>query len=125
MTGPIASHVFEDPVTYRTYQSQFFDTMSSPFRIIQFGSDCRALLIVIGDNTMHGRFEMWTPAGLLAVTNGEGFFEFPGFSWKVTPGPLVRTETPLRINHTGQIAVPVKSGSDSCILLATPTGGSR
>lgn len=125
MTGPITSHVWEDPVSGRTYDSPFFGRMNSPFRNLQFASDCRPQLIVIGDNAVR-RYELWSPAGLLMHTGPDGFFRFEGFSGKVAPGPLVRSDTPLRINRLGQVALPVKFDAEGwSILLATPTEGSR
>jgi len=123
MVGPIASHFFDAPAKARSYESRFFGPMGTPFRVIQFSADCKPLLIVIGDNFLKGRFELWTPNGLLTHTKDNGFLALDGFSGNVLPGPLVRTEPPLRINRHGQIAIPVSLEPDGyAILLATPSG---
>jgi hypothetical protein len=123
MLGPIASHFFDAPAKARSYESHFFGPMGTPFRVIQFSADCKPLLIVIGDNFLKGRFELWTPNGLLAHTKDNGFLAFDGVSGNVLPGALVRTEPPLRINRRGQIAMPVTIEPEGyAILLATPSG---
>jgi hypothetical protein len=124
MPGPITSHVWEDPVSGRGYDSPF-GRMNAPFRNLQFASDCRPTLIVIGDNAVR-RYELWSPAGILTFTGPDGLFHFEGFTGKVTPGPLLKTDTPLRINRRGQIALPVRFDAEGwAILLATPAEGSR
>jgi hypothetical protein len=123
MLGPIASHFFDAPAKARTYESRFFGPMGTPFRVIQFSSDCKALFIVLGDNFLKGRFELWTPNGLLTHTKDNGFLALDGFSGNVLPGALVRTEPPLRINRHGQIAMSVNIEPEGyAILLATPSG---
>ena len=123
MIGPIASHLFEGAAKARTYESRFFGPMGTPFRVIQFSSDCKALLVVIGDGFLKGRFELWTPNGLLTRTKPNGFLALDGFSRNILPAPLVRNEPLLRINRHGQIAMSVSIEPEGyAILLATPAG---
>jgi hypothetical protein len=126
MKGPIASHIFDAPAKARVYESRFFGPMGSPFRVIQFSADCKPLLIVIGDNFLKGRFEMWTPNGLFSRTlpDGGGFLDLNGFAGRVLPDRLVRENTPLKINRHGQVLVPVSFDPDGyAIILGTPVGG--
>jgi len=123
MSGPIASHVFEDPQPGRPYNSPFFGEMNTPFRVIQFSQNCTPLSVVLGDNAMRGLFEFWTPAGLLFRTKPDGILDLEEFAGKFHVGLLVRADTPMRISRKGQIAIPVKSNSGDYILLATPVIG--
>ena len=63
--GPIAAHAFDQAGNNRSYNSPFFGHMASPFRTVQFGPDCKPLLISIGDTYMRGKFEIWTGSGIL------------------------------------------------------------
>jgi hypothetical protein len=130
MKGPIASHIFDAPAKNRIYESRFFGPMGAPFRVIQFSADCKPLLIIVGDNFLKGRFEIWTPNGLFSRTVPEngGFLDLKGFTGRVLPDQLVRSDTPLRINRHGQVLVPVNFEPDGYALLLgtpTPTTGSR
>jgi hypothetical protein len=85
--GPIHSSLFDPPANGRVYESQWFKKMSAPFRSIQFSSDCVVLFIAIGDKTDPGRFEFWTPDGLLTLTTPEGTLDLPGIA-DALPGAL-------------------------------------
>jgi hypothetical protein len=125
MKGPLASSAFDGPGPgkQRAYESLFFGHMGSPFRTIQYAGDCSAQLIVIGDSLLRGKFELWTPDGLLTYTQPDGYLQLPGFTGKVLPGALVRRDAPFRMNRRGQIAMPVGvEPGGYAILLATPTG---
>jgi hypothetical protein len=121
VSGPITSHSYDGPPNAKAFESSLIGKLPTPFRTLQFASDCRPLLIAIGDNSRRGQFEIWTPAGLLTHTRADGFLELPGFGKNVLPGSLVRSETSARINRRGVIAFPVVYDTDSyTILLATP-----
>jgi hypothetical protein len=125
LSGPIASGSFEDPVEGRKYKSAFFGELGTPFRVVEFSQDCQPLLVVLGDNSMHGLFEFWTPSGFLFRTKPDGSLDLDNLSANLPVGLLVRTDSPIKISRKGQIAFPVKSSAGDFILLATPVIGSR
>jgi hypothetical protein len=117
MNGPIAAHIFDAPARAKVYESRFFGPMGAPFRVIKFSSDCKPLLIVIGDNFLKGRYEIWTPNGLFSRTLADGFLDLKRFAGKALPDQLIRADTPLRINRHGQVPCPSASsptGMPSC-----------
>jgi hypothetical protein len=122
--GPVAAHAFDQAGNNRSYNSPFFGHMASPFRTVQFGPDCKPLLISIGDTYMRGKFEIWTGSGILTWVQPDGSLNLNGFSEKAAPGNLLRADTPIRVNRRGQVLLPVTTGgSGFAILLANPLGG--
>jgi hypothetical protein len=121
--GPITSTAFDAPGGKpRAYESPFFGHMGSPFRTILY-ADCVPQVIVVGDATLHGKFEFWTPNGLLTYTRPDGFLELPGFMGRVLPTTLARRDAPVQINRRGQVAFLVSLDPEGyAIILATPTG---
>ena len=76
--GPIAAHAFDQAGNNRSYNSPFFGHMASPFRTVQFGPDCKPLLIAIGDTFMRGKFEIWTGSGILTWVQPDGSINLNG-----------------------------------------------
>jgi hypothetical protein len=126
LKGPITSSLFDGPgpAKPRAYESPFFGHMASPFRTVHFAADCSPQVIVIGDAALRGKFELWTPQGLLTVTQLDGYLQLPGFSGKGSSGDFVRRDAPLWINQRGQIAMSVSIAPEGyAIVLATPLTG--
>jgi hypothetical protein len=123
--GPITSSVFDAPNGKpRTYESQLFGHMPTPFRDIFYTSDCVVQMIVISDAVLHGKVEFWTPNGLLTYTALDGFLLLQGYAGKVPPGAIARRDLMLKINRRGQIAMPIVIDPDGyAIVLATPIPG--
>lgn len=120
-SGPIASHGFEGTIQGRIYDSPLFGKLLHPIRTIQYASDCRALLIAIGDSNSKGRFEVWTPEGFLTYAKPDGTWNFPGIPMNVTSAVFLREHSGLRINRSGQLLLPVSLAQGSALLLATPS----
>jgi hypothetical protein len=126
MSGPIVSRLFESAPRSKTYDSPFFGHINTAFRSIQFGGDCKPLLVVIGDEANPVHFEIWTPNGLLLHTQKDGSIELKGFPENARSSSLARLDTPFRVNRRGQILIPVNAEPKGyAVLLATPAEGSR
>jgi hypothetical protein len=118
--GPIASHLSEGPAPSHTYDSPFFGRIATPFREVQCSAAGIPLVIVIGDAQKH-LYEIWTGNGLLTHTRSGSFLDLPGITGNVLPGQIIRGDTSLRINRTGQILMPVTLETEGvALLLATP-----
>lgn len=125
MKGPLTSSVFDSPIPNRPrpYESTLFGHLPNAFRTVHFATDCSPQVIVIGDTTLRGKYEAWTPQGLLTATQPDGYLQLPGFTGKALPGDLARRDAPFGINQRGQIAMPVSIAPEGfAIVLATPTG---
>lgn len=124
ISGPVASHVYEDAPKGTVYDSRIYGRLASPFRTIQYSADCRPLIVTIGDDAAEGRYELHTPAGLLTYKTADGSYAFPGIAAKVIGGPFTRSDVHLRVTRTGQIILPVTLDSGGfALLLATPVSG--
>jgi hypothetical protein len=121
--GPIVGHAFEAASPGRVYDSPVYGSLKSPIRSVQYAADCRPILIALADAAARGRFELWTPSGLLTFEQPDGSWDFPGFAEKVASGAFARTDTSIRINKRGQVLVPVNLARGSALLLGTPAGG--
>jgi hypothetical protein len=120
VSGPIATHISEAPAKNRAYDSPFFGKIANPFREIQCASDGTPLVIVIGDAQKH-QYEIYTGNGLLTHTRPDGYLDLPGIKGDVLPGQIIRGDTSIRINRSGQILMPVTfDQGGSALLLATP-----
>lgn len=121
MNGPIASHVFDPAASGRTYLSPYYGILNTPFRTILFGSNCQPLLIAIGDGSARGRFEVWSPLGMVTRQKPEGFYEFKGFAGNVQSSSFLKPDA-MRVNKRGQVLIPVSlSPQGYALLLGTPT----
>jgi hypothetical protein len=123
-SGPITSHAF-DGAGGRVYDSPVYGKLKTPIRSVQYASDCRAILVIIGDSAARGRFELWTASGLVTYQSPDGSWVFPGFAGKVTSGAFAHTETSIRINKRGQLLIPVNLAHGCALLLGNPVEGSR
>ena len=126
MTGPITSGVFDPAVNGRGYYSPFFGQIAAPWRTVQFGANCKPLLVAVGDTANRSHIEFWTPSGPLMFTRPDGSLELNGLVEKALPGNLARADTPIRVNRRGQVLLPVSIGTSGfAILLANPLAGAQ
>jgi hypothetical protein len=116
--GPIASHFSEAPAASHTFDSPFFGRIATPFREIQCSAAGTPLVIVIGDARQH-LYEIYTGNGLLTRTRSDGYLDLPGVTGNVLAGQIIRGDTSIRINKTGQILLPI------LLILPAPRSCSR
>jgi len=126
ISGPVASHAFDAPAKPEPYDSPVYGRLASPFRQLQFSSDCKALIVIVGDRAARGRYEIATPAGLLTYAAPDGHYVFPGVSERVTSGPFLKADVVYRVSRRGQLLLPVKLDPEGfALLLATPVNGAN
>ncbi|HTX35088.1 MAG TPA: hypothetical protein VME43_08705 [Bryobacteraceae bacterium] len=126
MTGPISSHLYEEAPKTKPYESRYLGRLSATSRITQFNQECKPLLITIADTSQPDRFEIRTPNGLLTNTRADGFLDLNGYAGKALPDRLARVETPMRVNRSGAVLIPVRIAPERfAILLGTPPSGLR
>jgi hypothetical protein len=122
MEGPIASHGVDSPVKPQAYDSTIFGKIPRVFRAIQYGTDCKPLVISIINYANPENIEVFTPVGPLTHTKPDGFLDLGSFTGKVLPYVARRSDTPMRVNNHGQVLLPVTVEPDGmAILIATPT----
>jgi hypothetical protein len=119
MEGPITSHIFDGVVANRNYISSVSGPLPAPIRIIHVNRFCSPLLIAITDLNLKGRFELWSPMGLITFEQPDGTYSLPGFDGSVKA--LMRANEAPPVNKRGQILLSFTlSRGGQALLLGTP-----
>ena len=119
--GPATSRALEPAVGDRKFFSMVYGPLLTPFRIVHFNRACKPLLIGIGDMGHPGRFEVWTPAGLITSQLRDGSYEFDGYSGKAKSASFMGTDVVIPINRHGQIVLYIALNPQGhALLLGTP-----
>ena len=116
----MAAQVFETSAKGTAYDSTYAGHFDAPFRIIHFTSNCKMLLMSIGDPSL-GVIEVWARNGLLTYLKLDRTYQLGDLTEKVKSDSFVRAESTLRVNRRNEVLLQVNlSPRGSALLLATP-----
>jgi len=118
----IASYRYDPPLRGRGYTADLpflRVAIDAAYRLIYFGSDCRPLLVVIGDPD-YGVTTVYTEAGLLTSINPDGYldlFSQEEQSIHVVTDQFTRKTPSLSMNRRGQVLLSINYDGLGLVLL--------